>query len=153
MTPLLEGFSMGEAHLLTVIVCREKENRIKVSEVAERMGVSSPAVSRMLKKLEEQGMIERVTDKEDRRSVCVTPTEQGSELAGRIKENLQDFAGCVLSQMNEEDYERVIIFFRELYDASEKKLAQIRTQGRAAYKAAPKSASDTKMKKGDKTNE
>lgn len=128
MTPIMEGLSPGEAQLLTVIECKEKEEKIRVSGIAERMNVSSPAVSRMLKKLEEQGLIERNIDKEDRRNTYVKTTESGDKLVEQIKYNLHDFAGSVLSQMKEEDYERAIAFLNELYDAAEEKLSKIRKE-------------------------
>lgn len=126
MTPLMEGLSMGEAQLLMVLVCKEKEKQNKVSGIANRMGVSPPAVSRMLKKLEEQNLIQREIDTEDRRNTYVRPTREGEELAEHIKSNLSDFAEKILSQMNEEDYVRVVGFLKELYDRSEEKLGEIR---------------------------
>ncbi len=55
------------------------------SELARAEMVSRPAITRILKSLEELGLVKRETDKEDRRQVVVRATDKGRRImeAGR----------------------------------------------------------------------
>ncbi len=52
---------------------------VSVSAIAERMQTSLPGLSRMLRMLEQQGLIERFSDPVDRRNTLVNLTEEGQK--------------------------------------------------------------------------
>ncbi len=52
-----------------------------VGEIGRRLGISEPAASLLVGKLEERGLAARVRDEEDRRRTLVTATPAGDELA------------------------------------------------------------------------
>jgi DNA-binding MarR family transcriptional regulator len=52
----------------------------RVQNIAERVHLSQSALSRLLSRLEREGLVERTVCKEDRRGVWVTPTRKGREL-------------------------------------------------------------------------
>src|SRR6185437_6731369 len=51
-----------------------------VSELAEWLGVSAPAMSKMVAILERRGLVQRSSQKQDRRQVILTATEEGKKL-------------------------------------------------------------------------
>lgn len=80
---LLQEITPAEFSLMCCV--GEAESPISVAQTANSMGVSMPAVSRLLRTLEADGLIERRTDTNDRRSVLILLTEKGKEL---MKNNL-----------------------------------------------------------------
>jgi DNA-binding MarR family transcriptional regulator len=61
-----------------------KEDGLKGGELAERLGVEPPTVSRMLGRLEGCGLLERSRDPEDARSFKVCLMEKGRSLEGPV---------------------------------------------------------------------
>ena len=63
-----------------------KEDGLKGGELAARLRVEPPTVTRMLQRLEGCGLVERRKDMEDARSFRVCLTEKGRELEGPVRE-------------------------------------------------------------------
>ncbi|MCM3700900.1 MarR family transcriptional regulator [Paenibacillus macerans] len=100
MAPLT--FKPSEFRLMySILQGLEQEPRgITVSELSTRMGVASPTVTPQIRSLEEQGLVHRYNDQEDRRVVRVKLTEQGeqafrtaAEHRSKQIQNLCDFLG------------------------------------------------------------
>lgn len=74
---------------------------IASAEVAELLGMTRGAISKVLDKLEAKGLIERVTRPEDKRSQRLSLTSEGQrilpELAELADRNDQFFFGCLSS--------------------------------------------------------
>jgi DNA-binding MarR family transcriptional regulator len=58
---------------------------LSLRELAAEEGISAPALSGYVDRLEKAGLIERVRDAEDRRRVGLTLTEDGSRLLKRVR--------------------------------------------------------------------
>jgi DNA-binding MarR family transcriptional regulator len=63
----------------------ERHGPLTPSEVAARERIQRPTATRVLARLEEQGLIERTADLYDRRSSLVTVTKAGSELLAELR--------------------------------------------------------------------
>ena len=73
----VKGFPKGELLLLQIIDDAQRSGeRITVSEISQKLGVTKSAVSQMMKNIEE-AYINRTTDEKDRRKVYITLTEKG----------------------------------------------------------------------------
>ncbi|MEJ2866554.1 MarR family transcriptional regulator [Actinomycetospora sp. OC33-EN08] len=62
---------------MTAILLLSEHGPMGVVELAGRLGVSSPATTMLVDRLERSGHVERVRDPDDRRRVRVTDTETG----------------------------------------------------------------------------
>jgi len=67
---------------LTVLYCIKRKAAsdgpgIKVSEISNILKVASPTITQLINSLETKGLIERGVDKEDRRAVPITLTDEG----------------------------------------------------------------------------
>lgn len=60
--------------------------RLKVTEVADFLGVTNAAASRSIDRLVQRGLVERTVSKEDRRAVDLALTEESRTLLGRFEE-------------------------------------------------------------------
>ena len=76
---------------------------VYVSELAEKMRVQSPAVSRMLKGLEKRELIERSIDPQDRRNIIVKLTKDGELIWNRMSSRLEGYMKWIIEEMGEED--------------------------------------------------
>lgn len=67
--------------LLDLLFCEQIEGtgQLNPSEISERQGISRNTVSSLIGNLEEQGLIERRLDREDRRRFIIALTDDGRE--------------------------------------------------------------------------
>lgn len=66
------------------------QSEVRQADLAEELGVTQPSLVRTLHLLEGMGLIERVTNPEDKRSNRVALTPAGQALAQRIEQRLSD---------------------------------------------------------------
>src|SRR5436190_2046718 len=74
------GLSHGEYKLLLRLTTRSADNRMSAGDLSRTLMLSSGAMTNRLDRLEEAGMIRRVRDPRDRRSVHVELTSYGKKL-------------------------------------------------------------------------
>lgn len=103
---LLENITPAEFSLMCCV--GEADAPVTVAQAANHMGVSMPAVSRLLRTLESDGLIERKTDKNDRRSVQILLTEKGRELTQRNLTLLGQTVDRVTSCFSDEELSMLI---------------------------------------------
>jgi len=70
------------------LLCLLKMEEAGLSELSERLSISASSLCIMLGKLEEEGLVERHRNKEDRRQVCYRCTSQGRERVIAAQEEL-----------------------------------------------------------------
>jgi DNA-binding MarR family transcriptional regulator len=68
--------------------CTSEPEGVKVSELSSRMHVTSPSITQIVTNLEERGLVTRMMDRDDRRSVKVSLTEKGNEITRKAEEHL-----------------------------------------------------------------
>ena len=76
------GVTARQVSLLWLI---KRSPGLSLRELAAEEGISAPALSGYVDRLERAGLIERVRDAEDRRRVGLTLTEEGSRLLKRVR--------------------------------------------------------------------
>ena len=80
-----------------------KEDGLKGGELASRLGVEPPTVSRMLGRLEGCGLLERRRDPEDARSFRVCLTDKGRDLQGPVEDLWRRVEDRAFEGMSEEE--------------------------------------------------
>jgi DNA-binding MarR family transcriptional regulator len=81
----------------------ERHGPLTPSEVAVRERIQRPTVTRVLVRLEEQGLIARTPDPQDRRSSLVTTTEAGSALLAELRTRKTAFLAHRIAGLDAED--------------------------------------------------
>lgn len=74
-----------------------------MGEIAARMQVVGPHVTRHLHELERTGLVHRVTDPDDQRARLIDLTEQGAAAAGRYVEAIVGWFSGAVADWSEED--------------------------------------------------
>jgi DNA-binding MarR family transcriptional regulator len=97
--PRMTEIGEGQARVLHVLY---EDGRRQVGELAERCGVADPTVSKMLKSLEHNGLIERRTDPENRRVVWVSLTAKGRSLFDEIQASFEQGMAQMLGGLSDE---------------------------------------------------
>lgn len=123
---LFRSLSKREYEMLSVMWRFMKDNEEKkgmyVSELASKLRVSSPAVSRMVGVLENRGYIERDVDKEDRRNTFVYLTDKGISAKEENEKRMHSLMKRVMTRMGEEDMKEFIKLFNQFADIMEEEL-------------------------------
>jgi DNA-binding MarR family transcriptional regulator len=78
----IEGVKQSEMVLMFYVKKTTKPNTagLKVSEISEMLGVTSPTVTQLLNSLEVKGWIERAVDLKDRRAVRIKLSDEGEKV-------------------------------------------------------------------------
>lgn len=127
------GVSVGELRCLRLFF---HENQYTIKEVTKRSGLSSSRLSRILDRLEINGMITRSIDPIDHRIIHVTLTEKGAELVEALRAQVDGLRESVIEDMPVESMETPIRVLREILDSFTRNLQRTRA-GTAVYGSKP----------------
>ncbi|MFJ4828858.1 MarR family winged helix-turn-helix transcriptional regulator [Streptomyces sp. NPDC088747] len=77
------GLTIERPAVGVLMTLRTADRPLRIGEIAERMQVVGPHVTRQVQELERRGLVDRVGDPSDRRSSLIKPTDQGAAAADR----------------------------------------------------------------------
>lgn len=92
-TPLLKPLGLTYTQYITFLVLWEQDG-ITVGELCSRLMLDNGTISPLLKKMQQEGYIEKLRSKEDDRIVLITLTEKGRALQDKAKDIPLQIAGC-----------------------------------------------------------
>jgi DNA-binding MarR family transcriptional regulator len=95
-----ETVSLPQIHAMRYVWLHEN---VLMGDLANGLAISYPSATNMVKRLERQGLVERVTNPADRREVEVRLTKRGRELTELMETERVNRMGQVLNRMSEED--------------------------------------------------
>lgn len=78
------GVSLGRAGAALLRQLVEDGPELRVSELAERLGVEAPGVTRKVARLVEEGYVTRLPDPDDRRACRIHLTRKGRRAIGKL---------------------------------------------------------------------
>lgn len=82
------GLTMTEWLLIGKVIDSGK-NGVRITELAETLGVELPVITNLVNKAEKDGWVKKVTDAQDKRAKLVKPTIEGGEKACDIEGDLR----------------------------------------------------------------
>ncbi len=91
---------IGQYRLVSILFVH---GRMTTHQLAERMEVSAPTVSTMVRRLVEQGMVERARDTDDQRVVWLTITDAGREVVEEERRRWREVFLKRFEQLDPED--------------------------------------------------
>ena len=94
------GLSPSQGAMLATI---ERHGPLTPSELAERERVQRPTVTRMLARLEAEGIVQRAADPADGRSFLVSLTPAGRELLHEVRNRKDAYLAARLRELDEEE--------------------------------------------------
>lgn len=85
-----------------------QDGAVPVSALAERLRMLPSAVSRTLRQLEDNGLVERIHDPADHRRALVRLTEKGEQLRLQAEDRMRDYMHRVIDRVGEETFSRML---------------------------------------------
>jgi DNA-binding MarR family transcriptional regulator len=107
----------------------EKMGPMRVSDVANQMGVKNPAASMMLNAMHEHGLVDREQDPDDRRATLVSVSKGGSTALHEAEHTRREFMREVTGELEPEEWATVIRGLNTIADAAHTQLGLGITNG------------------------
>jgi DNA-binding MarR family transcriptional regulator len=92
-------FDPSRLVLATVLM----EGPLPTSEIGKRMDISKPYMTTLIDRLIEEGLVERIPDKDDRRIVNVAATKAGRDIIKEFKRSTRKMIIENLSSLSSDD--------------------------------------------------
>ncbi|MDO5122683.1 MAG: MarR family transcriptional regulator, partial [Erysipelotrichaceae bacterium] len=108
-TPYLKEIGLTYTQYLVMMVLWEKDG-IRISDICGRLRLDTGTVTPMLKKMEDEGLLNRSRCADDERTVLITLTKKGRELKEKAGDIPAKVGPCV--PLNKEEAE---LLYRLLY--------------------------------------
>jgi DNA-binding MarR family transcriptional regulator len=124
---IADRFGLGPSDLKAVDLAARAGGTLTAGQVAAATGLSNPAVTALLDRLERQGFIERRSDPADRRRVIVVSTGKREQETARAFGPLQALTRDVLEHYSTAELELLAGFVQRLGDATEKMIQAMRS--------------------------
>ncbi|MBE5739494.1 MAG: MarR family transcriptional regulator [Clostridiales bacterium] len=107
-------FSNTEIRLLFEILSAEYEGKRLIStQLAKILGITRSAVSQIVNRLEERGVVKRVADDVDRKIAYIEITEPTMEAYREDLKNCQNFIQRVIDQFGEENFDTMFTLLND----------------------------------------
>jgi len=94
---------------------------VKMSALSHYFKISAPAVSQIMRKLEDLGYIERIIKDEDRRSVYVKVSEKAIQEIKKIQSNMDKTMNELIEYLGEKDTDELIYLLDKVLDFIDRK--------------------------------
>jgi DNA-binding MarR family transcriptional regulator len=99
------GISMAQCHALLEI---GKKEEISIVELAEILGLDTSTLSRTIDNMVKAGLVERLSNPNDRRYVALSLTNQGKDTFTTIEEMNNNYFSQIFQLIPEEKHDRVL---------------------------------------------
>ena len=105
---LLRQFGLTSSQYNVLRILRGAGSVLPSLEIAARLIQVVPAITGLIDRLEQQGLVERERSNDDRRVVNVALTKKGRDLLAKIDEPLQDLHRSLMSHLTRAELKTVI---------------------------------------------
>jgi DNA-binding MarR family transcriptional regulator len=91
------GHDLDQAGMAILYVLRAEESSPRITDVAARLGIDPPAVTRKAQQLERLGLVGRSRDADDARAFRLRLTPEGQQILNRFQLARHQWLGTVLA--------------------------------------------------------
>ncbi|HKY47335.1 MAG TPA: MarR family transcriptional regulator [Acidimicrobiia bacterium] len=99
------GLNLAEGSCLAII---DRHGPLSLSDVASRENLSAPTITKIVTRLEAEGLIERLADPADRRVTLVAVSNDGAGLLERVRSSRTAYLHRKLRELSDEDLNRLL---------------------------------------------
>lgn len=83
------------------------EEGLTISDLSEKLNVAKPTTTNLVSRMESNGLVERISNKEDRRLVIILLTVKGEEIINKVLPSDEEFKLSILDFLTEEERDRL----------------------------------------------
>jgi MarR family 2-MHQ and catechol resistance regulon transcriptional repressor len=105
------GLTLAQYHLLELLL---EQGPARMTTLAREAGVSKPVATRMIARLEEEGVVSRETDRTDGRAVTVTLTAPGKRAVATKRAYVESKRHALAEALDPEEREQAARLLRRL---------------------------------------
>jgi DNA-binding MarR family transcriptional regulator len=87
----------------SVLATLDDDSPVRLTELAAATGVSQPAMTQLVRRLEREGLVTRLIDPEDARATLVAISDAGSAMRAGLRQSLDQRLVELLSTMSPEE--------------------------------------------------
>ncbi|GAB0106077.1 MarR family transcriptional regulator [Nocardia sp. JMUB6875] len=110
------GITMDRASVPLLRLLADADEPMRLGEVATRLDVEAPHVSRQIQRLEKTGYVERVADPDDRRAQLVRPTDSGRRAVEAFRQVMRGWMRDALADWTPEDLKSLAVLNHRMVD-------------------------------------
>lgn len=116
MPELPKGIKPRHIHVIDAIVLTEQQKgKVQVSDISRHLNVTMPSVTRLVRELEEQGVLVKYPDREDGRNVLLKLTVLGQEYYQRYVHDYYQELGQRLEEISRADLKTAVQTINKVY--------------------------------------
>ena len=115
----MNGFAHGGNYMLYYLY--KEGEAVLPNQISNEMGITSARTAAALKNLENKGLICREIDKNDRRQILVTLTDEGKKTAETQLGEFVKTSTHILESLGEDDAKEFIRIIKKLHNIPSKK--------------------------------
>lgn len=119
----LELFALYQIYEITEINLHE--DKAYVTDLAKRMEILPPSISRVLRGLEKKGLIERKIEPFNRRNVYVLLSDKGREVLLSCSDRMDRLLMRVVEEVGQQDIDKLFELWRKMTTVIEQQVALI----------------------------
>ncbi|MQY26547.1 MarR family winged helix-turn-helix transcriptional regulator [Nocardia aurantia] len=102
------GITLERPAITILVILESAEGPMRVGEIATRMQVAGPHVTRQLNALEKRRLVRRVPDPDDQRARLITVTPEGEKLVGRYLRVIDGWFDAALTDWPDSDQRALV---------------------------------------------
>lgn len=99
----IAGLTLDRPAMSVLLSVHLADDPLRIGEIAERMQVAGPHVTRQVQELERKGLVHRIADPHDRRASLIEPTEAGAAAADRYTTALMGWFNQAIAHWPDQD--------------------------------------------------
>ncbi|MFG2679662.1 MarR family winged helix-turn-helix transcriptional regulator [Streptomyces sp. NPDC048392] len=122
------GLALDRPAMGVLLALRTADGPLRIGEIADRMQVVGPHVTRQVQALEKRSLVRRVADPHDRRASLIEPTGPGTEAADRYVTSLLGWFAEALADWPQQDRDDLARLLTRLTDDVMARLARFDTE-------------------------
>ncbi|WP_019928746.1 MarR family winged helix-turn-helix transcriptional regulator [Nocardia sp. BMG111209] len=110
------GITLERPAITILVILESAEGAMRVGEIATRMQVAGPHVTRQLNALEKRRLVRRIADPDDQRARLITLTPEGEKLVGRYLHVIDGWFDQALTGWSQADQRELVHLLGRLVD-------------------------------------
>lgn len=99
-----------------VLVIASQTEGLRIGELAAHLGISIPSASRLVRRIEAQGLLTAVRAQDDRRATNIALTKAGREIVDAVVRRRRELIGLALSAEPEDLMAGAAVHVRQIAD-------------------------------------
>lgn len=123
----LKEYGISKTHwdVLCKVYFDTEDQKIKLSELGRRMMVSKANITGLANRMEDNGLIKKISESDDARVKEITITDKGFGLLEKVLPNYKDLILSFFNDIDAKERERLLVILTSLHTTLDNKLTEL----------------------------